>query len=50
MDPLKHMGYPDCFWDILERCPKADFYAFSDQDDISFRFLSKEVQLNIGND
>ncbi len=30
----KHLGYPDCFWDILGRCPKADFYAFSDQDDV----------------
>ena len=34
MDPLKHLGYPDCFWDILARCPKADYYAFSDQDDV----------------
>ena len=30
----KHMGYPDCFWDILQNCPPADYYAFSDQDDI----------------
>ncbi len=29
-----HLGYPDCFWDILIRCPKADYYAFSDQDDV----------------
>jgi glycosyltransferase involved in cell wall biosynthesis len=34
VDSPKHLGYPDCFWDILDRCPKADFYAFSDQDDV----------------
>ena len=34
IDAPKHLGYPDCFWDILERCPKADYYAFSDQDDV----------------
>ena len=34
VDSPKHLGYPDCFWDILDRCPKADYYAFSDQDDV----------------
>ncbi len=29
-----HIGYPDCFWDILERCDTADLYAFADQDDV----------------
>lgn len=31
---LEHLGYPDCFWDILKRCPEADHYAFCDQDDV----------------
>ncbi|WP_156036136.1 glycosyltransferase [Butyrivibrio sp. AE3004] len=30
----EHLGYPDCFWDILKKCPTADYYAFSDQDDV----------------
>ncbi|MCR5604122.1 MAG: hypothetical protein K6G27_10535, partial [Lachnospiraceae bacterium] len=30
----EHLGYPDCFWDILTRCPVADYYAFADQDDV----------------
>lgn len=30
----KKLGYPDCFWYILENCAMADFYAFCDQDDI----------------
>lgn len=30
----RHRGYPDCFWDLLSDCPKADAYAFCDQDDI----------------
>ncbi len=30
----EHLGYPDCFWDILEKCDDADYYAFSDQDDV----------------
>ncbi len=34
MDSPEHLGYPDCFWDILKRCPRADLYAFSDQDDV----------------
>ncbi len=34
IDSPKHLGYPDCFWDILVRCPEADLYAFSDQDDV----------------
>ncbi|SDB36371.1 glycosyltransferase [Butyrivibrio sp. INlla16] len=29
-----HLGYPDCFWDVLEKCESADYYAFSDQDDV----------------
>ncbi|WP_408069563.1 glycosyltransferase [Butyrivibrio sp. JL13D10] len=33
MDTPQHLGYPDCFWDMLLRCPVADYYAFSDQDD-----------------
>ncbi len=46
MDPLKHLGYPDCFWDILARCPKADYYAFSDQDDVWYeRKLESAVEL-----
>ena len=27
-------GYPDCFWYLLENTPKADMYAFCDQDDV----------------
>jgi len=34
LDSEKHLGYPGCFWDILAKCPPADYYAFSDQDDI----------------
>ena len=30
----KHLGYPDCFWALLRESPKADAYAFCDQDDI----------------
>ncbi|WP_022760411.1 glycosyltransferase [Butyrivibrio sp. AD3002] len=29
-----HLGYPDCFWDVLQKCESADYYAFSDQDDV----------------
>jgi glycosyltransferase involved in cell wall biosynthesis len=28
------LGYPDCFWTLLEKAPKADLYAFCDQDDV----------------
>ncbi len=34
IDSISHLGYPDCFWDILAKCDNADYYAFSDQDDI----------------
>lgn len=30
----KRLGYPDCFWYLLEIAPKADLYAFCDQDDV----------------
>lgn len=30
----KNLGYPDCFWTLLEKAPKADLYAFCDQDDV----------------
>ena len=29
-----NLGYPDCFWHMLQECKKADAYAFCDQDDI----------------
>lgn len=29
-----NLGYPDCFWEMLEKCDDADFYAFCDQDDV----------------
>ncbi len=29
-----HVGYPDCFWKLLEDVPKSDYYAFCDQDDV----------------
>ena len=29
-----HLGYPDCFWNLLGNCDSADLYAFCDQDDI----------------
>ncbi len=28
------LGYPDCFWTLLENAPEADMYAFCDQDDV----------------
>ena len=30
----KKLGYPDCFWHLLEKAPEADLYAFCDQDDV----------------
>lgn len=33
-DTTKNLGYPDCFWRLLVEAPEADYYAFSDQDDI----------------
>ena len=30
----KNLGYPDCFWHLLEHAPAADLYAFCDQDDV----------------
>ncbi len=30
----KKLGYPDCFWKLLECAPEADLYAFCDQDDV----------------
>lgn len=30
----KNLGYPDCFWWLLENSRDADMYAFCDQDDI----------------
>lgn len=29
-----NLGYPDCFWELLKSVPKADYYAFCDQDDL----------------
>ena len=29
----KNLGYPDCFWELVKIVPKADYYAFCDQDD-----------------
>ena len=29
-----NLGYPDCFWELLARAPRADMYAFCDQDDV----------------
>ena len=30
----RNLGYPDCFWYLLEHADKADMYAFCDQDDV----------------
>ena len=30
----RNLGYPDCFWYLLEQAPEADLYAFCDQDDV----------------
>lgn len=30
----RNLGYPDCFWYLLKKAEKADYYAFCDQDDI----------------
>ena len=30
----RKLGYPDCFWKLLEEAPAADLYAFCDQDDV----------------
>ncbi len=32
--PECNLGYPDCFWYLLENCEEADMYAFCDQDDV----------------
>ena len=29
-----NLGYPDCFWELLEKSPAADMYSFCDQDDV----------------
>ncbi|MCR4658415.1 MAG: glycosyltransferase [Lachnospiraceae bacterium] len=31
-----HLGYPQCFYDLLSGVTDADYYAFSDQDDVWF--------------
>lgn len=31
-----HLGYPGCFIYMLQKCEKADYYAFCDQDDVWF--------------
>lgn len=30
----KNLRYPDCFWELLRQAPKADMYAYCDQDDV----------------
>lgn len=30
----RNLGYPDCFWELLEKAPRADMYSFCDQDDV----------------
>jgi glycosyltransferase involved in cell wall biosynthesis len=30
----QNLGYPDCFWRLLEVCEDAEYYAFCDQDDV----------------
>ena len=30
----ENLGYPDCFWYLLEHAPAADMYVFCDQDDV----------------
>lgn len=30
----ENLGYPDCFWKLLACAPKADMYAYCDQDDV----------------
>lgn len=30
----QNLGYPDCFWKLLEVCGDAEYYAFCDQDDV----------------
>lgn len=32
--PGEHLGYPRCFYALLEHAGEAEYYAFSDQDDI----------------
>lgn len=34
LDTGDNLGYPDCFWYLLEHAQKADMYAFCDQDDV----------------
>lgn len=34
LETKNNLGYPDCFWYLLEHSEKADMYAFCDQDDI----------------
>jgi len=29
----QNLGYPDCFWELLDKCQEADYYSFCDQDD-----------------
>ena len=29
-----HLGYPQCFYELLSKVTDADYYAFSDQDDV----------------
>ncbi len=46
----KNVGYPDCFWTMLQECSGAEYYAFCDQDDVwhkdkircAVRMLEKE--------
>ena len=32
--PGEHLGYPRCFYALLEQVDDAEYYAFSDQDDV----------------
>lgn len=33
----KNIGPAKSFWELINRCPKADYYALCDQDDVWFR-------------
>lgn len=41
---IKNLGYPACFYKLTDSLPKADYYFFSDQDDI---WLENKVELAV---
>jgi len=45
VSPGEHFGYPRCFYALLEQASDAEYYAFSDQDDV---WMPQKIERAIG--